>query len=198
MAHLPPARAAADAAHRLRITAWLWPDPALALHAVVAEAQRPGVVQRLASLPTAGVECLLPGALDPASQPAAPWLARLPRDAAFTDWLLFETSPAPPPRRWLALRSGAPLLSLRGHLRSLRDLLGLTGAAGGGERDAPNPIDPAVLAVLLPGFDRAGLAAFFGPVHSFVWPAGTGWAGFSRTAAGRLLPQVLAAPEAGT
>ena len=120
-------------------------DPAV--HAMVA---RSGLEHR----------CLYAGALSPALAAAAPWLVKLPRDAAATREILHKGWG----EAWgVFLRTGADEALLYRHLRGflrVRD-----------ERGRPlvfRYYDPRVLRVYLPTCTAEELAYVFGPVEVFI------------------------------
>ncbi|HSI61224.1 MAG TPA: DUF4123 domain-containing protein [Ideonella sp.] len=165
---LPPAAAPpalAPAQHK----AALWADAALQVDAVISGERVPGLPARLAGADVADFDCLLPGALPAELQRRAPYLVRLRRDAAFTDWLLFEAAAGLPD--WgLLVSSATRFMGLRSHLRSL------------GEAQTPQGqtiplawMDPTLLRALLPLFSPAQLEAFFGPVQALVIPGPAAW-----------------------
>ena len=164
-----PAQAAPLAAAQQK--AGLWADDSLQVYAVVMGSRIAGLPERLAAAGTgiADWDCLLPGALEPPVQQRAPYLLRLKADSAFTDWLLFEAAASL--AEWgVLLRSPARLMPLRNHLRGLLQAL-----LPGGQRIVLDWMDPAILRALLPLFDPAELAAFFGPVRSLVLPGADAW-----------------------
>ena len=149
--------------------AGLWADADLQCFAVVMGERVPGLPARLAGADVADYDCLLPGALEPEVQQAAPYLVQLKPASPFTDWLLFEAAAAF--GDWgVLVRSPARLLLLRNHLRGL-----LQASLPGGARIALDWMDPAVLRALLPLAGPAELAAFFGPVRSLVVPGRLLW-----------------------
>lgn len=163
----PQAPPLAAAQHK----AALWADAGQAVYAVVMGTRVPGLPARLAAAGAEVVDhdCLLPGALAPAQQQAAPYLVQLQRDSAFTDWLLFEAAAAL--GDWgLLVRSPARLLALRNHLRQW-----LQARLPTGETIALDWMDPPVLQALLPHFASGALAAFFGPVQALTVPGPRAW-----------------------
>jgi len=161
----------------------LWADPAQQVHAVLMGSQLPGLSARLPGELAAGelddYDCLLPGALTPAQQEAAPYMARLRQDAAFTDWLLFEAASGFGAWGVLAT-SHAPMMALRSHLRGLRQA-----RLPDGSSITLDWMDPSIMQLLLPLFDAATLAAFMGPVGMWVMPGDGQWT-VARASAGRL------------
>jgi hypothetical protein len=166
-----------------QLKAQLWADPAQQVHAVLMGSRLRGLPARLhaelAADELADYDCLLPGALEPAQQEEAPYMARLRPDTAFTDWLLFEAAPGLGAWGVLAT-SHVPMTPLRSHLRGLRHARLPDGSA-----IILDWMDPAVMQLLLPLFDAATLAAFMGPVGTWVMPGDGLWA-VARATAGRL------------
>jgi len=166
-----------------QLKAQLWADPAQQVHAVLMGSRLPGLPARLhgelAANEIDDYDCLLPGALTRAQQEAAPYLARLRPDAAFTDWLLFEA--APTLGAWGVLASSqVPMMALRSHLRGLR-----AARLPDGATITLDWMDPEVLQLLLPLFDAAALGTFMGPVATWVMPGNGLWT-VARASAGRL------------
>ena len=166
-----------------QLKAQLWADPAQNVHAVLMGSRLPELSTRLPSELAAGeladFDCLVPGALTSAQQADAPYLARLRQDAAFTDWLLFEATPRM--GEWGVLASSPLRMTpLRSHLRALREA-----RLPDGTTVTLDWMDPAVMRLLLPLFDAATLAAFMGPVGTWVIPGDGQWT-VARASAGRL------------
>jgi len=156
-----------------QLKAQLWADPAQQVYAVLMGSRLPGLSARLqGELSAAEIvdfDCLVPGALTPAQQADAPYLVRLRQDAAFTDWLLFQAAPSL--GEWGVLGSSAlRMTALRSHLRGLRDA-----RLPDGTMITLDWMDPAVMRLLLPLFDAAMLAAFMGPVTTWVLPGDGLW-----------------------
>jgi len=166
-----------------QLKAQLWADPTQRVHAVLMGSRLPGLSARLqgelAADEIADFDCLVPGALTPAQQEEAPYLARLRQDAAFTQWLLFEAAPAL--GEWGVLASSAVhMTALRSHLRALR-----AARLPNGTAITLDWMDPAVMRLLLPLFDAATLGAFMGPVGTWVLPGDGQWT-VARAPLGRL------------
>lgn len=166
-----------------QLKAQLWADPAQQVHAVLMGSRLPGLPTRLQAELSAGeiadFDCLVPGALTSAQQADAPYFARLRQDAAFTDWILFDAAPGL--GEWGVLAS-SPLrmTALRSHLRALREA-----RLPNGTTIVLDWMDPAVMRLLLPLFDAATLAAFMGPVGTWVMPGDSQWT-VARAPLGRL------------
>lgn len=171
----------------------LWADPAVTVYAVAMGTRLPELPARLATAQQrrelTDHDCLWPGAVPPARQREAPYLLTLQRDAAFSDWLLFEAAASLAP--WgVVLRAPVGRLALRSHLRQLLRARLLDGSV------VPlDWMDPEVLPLLLPLFDAAGLQAFAGPVTDWVLPLAGAWP-WSRQVMGRLEQQLWRLPPA--
>ena len=173
-----------------QLKAQLWADDAQQVFAVVMGERVPDLPTRLAAADLLNHDCLLPGALSPAAQRRAPYLVQLKRESVFTDWLLFEASATL--GDWgVLLSSAARRLQLRGHLRGLLQAL-----MPDGRRIELEWMDPAVLRILLPLFDVAGLSEFFGPVGSVSVAGADRWFTASATQ-GRLTTHTTALARAG-
>lgn len=158
---------------------WIAPwsdDPTLSLYAVAMGSRLPGLADRLAHHADESW-CLLPGALPDPVRRAAPQLMLLRRGGALAGWLLGEAGPALA-AAGLLLRSAAPPIALRQHLRGL-----LRAQRPDGRDIAFDWVDPAVLRALLPLFDAHGRAAFFGPVQALQMGGG-GWLSAGETPPG--------------
>jgi hypothetical protein len=169
MSSNPHATAINPALSQAQHKAGLWADDSLQVYAVMMGSRIPDLPALLAAADLGDFDCLLPGALAPEVQRNAPYLARLKRDSAFTDWLLFEAAAGL--GDWgVLVRSPAKLLALRGHLRGL-----LRAQIPGGQAIALDWMDPLILQALLPLFGPAELAAFMGPLQSLVIPNASVW-----------------------
>ena len=147
----------------------LWADPSQQVYAVIMGSRVPTLPARLAEADVADYDCLIPGALDPAQALNAPYFVHLQAESAFTDWLLFEAGASLGEWGVVAI-SGAPRLALRTHWRGL-----LQAQLPEGQSIALDWMDPEILWALLPLFDTAGLARFFGPVTTLVQPGAQDW-----------------------
>ena len=166
-----------------QLKAQLWADPAQQVHAVLMGSRLAGLPARLQGELNAGeiddFDCVVPGALAPAEQEQAPYLARLRRDAAFTDWLLFDAAPAH--GEWGVLSaSTVRMTALRTHFRELREA-----RLPDGTTVTLDWMDPAVMNLLLPLLDASALAGFMGPVAVWVMPGDGRWM-VARAPLGRL------------
>lgn len=145
----------------------LWSDAGCRVYAVVRGTVVPDLPAMLATADIVDHDCLLPGALPPATKAAAPYLVQLRQGVPFTQWLLFEAAAALGP--WgLLLLSRQPRLPLRNHLRTL------------GKGLLPDGLvidldwsDVQVLQAVLPLFDAPSLQRFLGPVEAMVLPEAT-------------------------
>jgi hypothetical protein len=152
-----------------QIKAQLWADARRQVHAIVMASRIPDLADRLAAADVIDHDCLLPGALSPEEQRRAPYMVQLAERSAFTDWLLFEAVAGL--GEWGAIvLSDARRLPLRAHLRSLRQA-----SLPDGQPIDLEWMDPAVLDILLPLFDGAGLQAFMGPMQALVIPRADDW-----------------------
>jgi hypothetical protein len=159
-----------------QIKAQLWADARRQVHAVAMSARIPDLAQRLAAADVIDYDCLLPGVLSAEEQRRAPYMIQLAEQSAFTDWLLFEAVAGL--GEWgVVVLSDAQRLPLRAHLRSLRQA-----TLPDGQRIDLDWMDPAVLDVLLPLFDAAGLLTFMGPMQAFVIPRPDDWSTFEISA----------------
>ncbi len=147
----------------------LWADASQQVYALVMGSRVPDLPKRLAEADVADYDCLLPGALDVAAALSAPYLVHLRAESAFTDWLLFEAGASLGDWGLVAV-SAAPQLTLRAHWRGL-----LQGLLPDGHSIALDWMDPEIFWALLPLFDPAGLARFFGPVSTLVQTGTQGW-----------------------
>lgn len=147
----------------------LWMDAALRPHALLLGERVAELAPTLAAAELDDYDCLWPGALDARQRAAAPYLVRLARDSAFTDWVVGRARDDAPEWGLLGL-SAMPFLALRNALRALcRARL-----ADGRQIDLAW-MDPVILGGLLPGLDAIQAAAFFGPLPQIVLPDATGW-----------------------
>jgi hypothetical protein len=110
--------------------------------------------------------CLYRGELAADMAEAAPYLVRLEWESAFTDWL-FGSGWG---RHWGVFGVAVTdMRALRNHLRKLLNVYDSDGT----------PLyfryyDPRVLPVYLPTCNSGELAAFFGPIHSFLMEDASG------------------------
>ena len=162
-----------------QIRAQFWADSRQRVCAVAMGSRLPGLRERLASADVADYDCLVPGALSASEQAKAAYLIELLERSAFTDWLLFE-APLSLGEWGTVTVTEAPRLTLRAHLRSLRECL-----LPDGQRIELDWMDPEVLALLLPLFGRAELQDFMGPMRGLAIPRGDGWS-MARIVAGQL------------
>ncbi|MBV8503113.1 MAG: DUF4123 domain-containing protein [Paucibacter sp.] len=147
----------------------LWADAQQQVYALIMGSRVPTLPARLAEADVIDHDCLLPGALDPVQAQNAPYLVQLRADSAFTDWLLLEAGAALGDWGLVAV-SAAPRLALRSHWRSL-----LHAQLPEGQSIELDWMDPEIFWALLPLFDAAGLARFFGPVSTYVQPGAMDW-----------------------
>lgn len=179
----PDSPAAAPALSPAQHKAQLWADARLSVYAVMMGTRIPDLPARLAKELDArqldDFDCLRPGALPPAEQRNAPYVARLFRESAFTDWLLFEAAAGL--GEWgVIVTTPAKLMPLRTHLRNL-----LVAQIPGGLSIPLDWMDATLLRALLPLFDPAGLTAFMGPLETLVIPGAELWS-TARASLGRL------------
>jgi hypothetical protein len=161
--HPPPAQSPSQ------LRAMLWADDRQAVHAVVMGSRVPGLEARLAAAGIVDHECLRPGALSPEEAQQAAYMVPLPRDAAFSDWLLFKAAAGL--GDWgVVVRSAVPRLAIRSHLRSLSEA-----CLPGGQPIEIDWMDPEVALAILPLCDPASLDAFMGPLQAIVLPRASGW-----------------------
>jgi hypothetical protein len=152
-----------------QVKAGLWADARRQVYAVVMGSRVSDLPTRLATAQVIDHDCLLPGALSPEEEQQASYMVQLDAASPFTDWLLFEAAQGLGDWGMLAL-SDAPRLALRAHLRSLRQA-----SLPDGRTIELEWMDPAILQILLPRFDRAGLSAFMGPMQSLALPRAAEW-----------------------
>lgn len=169
MSSVPDAAETAPAQTRSQLKAALWSDDASQVHAVVMGSRVPDLQARLEAAEIADHECLVPGALSPEAERSAPYMVPLARDAAFTDWVLFEAAAGLGDWGSLVL-SAAPRIMLRNHLRSLGEA-----SLPGGQTIDLAWMDPEIAQAILPLCDPVALAAFMGPLQAIVLPRATGW-----------------------
>lgn len=152
--------------------AQLWADDRQQVHAVLLGRCLSDLPARLAAAQQAGeiddFDCLLPGALPPAVQQAAPYLVRLRRDSAFTDALL---APGDGPAEWgVLVLSSVRLIALRNHLRAL-----LQARLPDGRLVTLDTLSPDMLRIVLDHADAAHRAAISGPVSAWALPGPLHW-----------------------
>jgi hypothetical protein len=163
------ALAAAPAQSPSQLKAQLWADDGHAVHAVVMGPRVPDLEARLAAAGIVDHDCLRPGALTPDEAQQAAYMVPLARDAGFTDWLLFEAAAGL--GDWGAVvRSAAPRMALRSHLRGLSEA-----SLPGGQPIELAWMDPEVALAVLPLCDPASLDAFMGPLRAIVLPRAAAW-----------------------
>jgi hypothetical protein len=148
------------------------------IFAVLDGASAPGLVKNLYEQEPEYC-CLYRGELEPDIASVAPYLVRLESSAEFTDWILRDGWGA----HWgVFIVSTANLRTLRNHFREFLNV------------ELPDRrtvlfryYDPRVLRNFLPACNAAELAAFFGPVQSFVAEGETAETGVRFTLAGKAL-----------
>ena len=133
--------------------------PETTVYAVLDGAAIPALPQTLARL-GAESECLFRGELEPEMVQVAPYLAVVPLDHPFTDWLLEEVWGQ---SRGIFIISKANLRTLRMHLRTFLKVY---------DPDL-KPLyfryyDPRVLRVYLPTCNEQEVHTLFGPVLRFI------------------------------
>jgi hypothetical protein len=147
----------------------LWGGTGESVHAVVMGRRIPDLEARLAAAGIVDHDCLRPGALTPDEALAAAYMVPLARDDGFADWLLFEAAAGL--GDWGAVvRSAAPRMALRSHLRGLSEA-----CLPGGQPIDLDWMDPEVALAVLPLCDPVALDAFMGPLAAIVLPRAADW-----------------------
>lgn len=137
----------------------LFDDPDLPTWAILDGARIERLVREIEAheIPHA---CLFAGALDPSMARVAPYLVRLDETDPFCSWLLGQGWG----KSWgIYLRSEAPRMALRRHLRRLLQVKGPDG-----ESLLFRYYDPRVLRVYLPTCNDDELASVFGPLAAIL------------------------------
>ena len=138
----------------------LWTTPDEQVYALLDGASVPGLLDRLYAAPRPQFECLLFGELTPDMAEVAPYLVRLERDSALTEWTLAYGWG----NHWGSFAvARCDLRSLWFHLRTLNVVYGPEG----------RPMlfryyDPRVLRIFLPTCSAEQIAQMFGPTERFV------------------------------
>lgn len=152
-----------------QLRASLWAGQGVRVHAVIDGMVVPGISELLKTAEVAGWDCLERGALKPEAADRAAYLAELKPAAPFTDWLFGEATETFP--NWgLLLVSGAPLLRVREHCRSIGEV-----TTPDGERRAWRWHDPDVLGAVLPTLLAGQLDEVFALRQAIVVPTKDAW-----------------------
>jgi hypothetical protein len=142
------------------LRAQLFVDPNLNVYAILDGASVAGLLGKLYSPDAPEHHCLLSGELEPDLAEAAPYLVRLEKEGAFTDWLLSHGWGA----HWgVYCGAAADLNTVRRHLRSL-----LRVRSPEGQPLFFRYYDPRVLRVYLPTCDSLEMDTFFGPLSWYL------------------------------
>ena len=140
----------------------LWADPRQTVYAVVMGERVRDLPQRLQAAAIDDWDRLWTGELEPAEVQAAPVLLALPRESAFTDWLLGQADADIGP--WgLLLLSPRPFLAVRLHSRRLCEAV-----LPDGENLRLDWMDPEVLQALLPTVTPDTLQRLFSELSTLV------------------------------
>jgi hypothetical protein len=154
----------------------LWGEPGSHVYAFIQGSVVPGLRQRLAGAGLRDWDCLWRGALAPADQERAPYIAELTSASPFTDWLLTEAGGAYPGWGVVGV-SREPMLVAREHGRGL-----LKVGLPGGEQRTWNWLDPMLWGELLPRLDAMQLGEAFGCMNDWVLVSSERWQWFTLSA----------------
>ena len=147
----------------------LWADERITVYAVVMGSRIPQLPARLQAAGIDDWDRLWTGELDAAELADAPLLLVLPRESAFTDWLLGQASRDFGP--WGALLlSTRPFLAMRAHGRRLCEAV-----LPEGPEIRLDWMDPEVLQALLPLAPPEQLQRIFAELQSLVWIDAQRW-----------------------
>ncbi|MBL8473001.1 MAG: DUF4123 domain-containing protein [Rhodocyclaceae bacterium] len=143
------------------LTRILWRNDETAVFVLLDGAATAGLLDRLYGADGPEFVCLYRGELAPDIAEVAPYLARLEKSHAFTEWLFSGWG-----QHWcsyLSLPAPVELQQLRYHFRKLNRVYGPDG-----EPLLFRYYDPRVLRSFAPTCDAAQLAELFGPVERFL------------------------------
>ena len=156
----------------------LWSDARHRVYALVVSTKVPGLRERLAQGDVDDWDGLWTGELDADERAAAPVLATLKRQSAFTDWLLFEAAASF--AAWgVVAQSRLPFLAMRTHARAL-----CKAQLPNGQAIRVDWMDPEVMEALLPVAAPDQLQRVYAGFDTLVTMSADRWTRWSVSGAG--------------